>query len=236
MKSLSGLGLSMNQCVPALAGGGGEVPEWVPEGALAAGSFATQQYYCGGSEITENEFFAVIPSDPYFSPYDPANHTEDGLIFSDPVPPASSYVVQINSEFISGLGGGMTMVIDIFNANIDQDTIGFDIFSIDQTLWMSAMVGLGEVQIYDGSGVIGLITGLDDGRHRIAVTIISGKIAVSHNGGAVVLHEEPPEFANQFENVGVFINASASGYTNIIYSTDAYSPKDDADLPALSAL
>jgi hypothetical protein len=210
---------------------GGGAPEWVPEGATSAGQFDGQQYYLDGEIVEEIAFFVADEEFSYFLDYNPTNHTEDGIGTS-----TASYVVQINPAFLSGVADALTIVLDVSLADAaTSDFMGFDIFSADQSLWMYGTIGTGAARLHDGIDSYSEDVALASGRHRVAYTITSGRIAMSRNGGAVVEFEGTNAYENQFERIGVSVNEEANR-GNLILSISAHPPVANAGLPALSAL
>ena len=213
-------------------GGGGDTPEWLPEGAVAYADFVNGHYYAGGAETTAG---AVFESETVNAvDYIPANIVAASGYESDA---AVSCGAKFTDAVLTEIGNEFTIVVEFSKAVNDK---GFYFEFFDDPAWEKDYVFrvTGEVS---GSGVLNYSSGgttdvtlgqIATGAGKAAFTL-STNMVMSINGSAII---DVPASGSGF-NIGYFAMSSTASQGDIILkSITVYAAKPDGDLPTLSAI
>lgn len=202
-------------------------PNGLPEGAIGYVNFADRTYWFGENVTLDS----VFGDDSYFTDViTPEEINEDGWA------PAGTSSTGFLGEAQTMMFDGCTFTAEM---NLAAANSGFDIQLLDiDTFDPAFQVFLGQT----GGNSTGITSDgndfetnstefLPEGLHKVACTMIDGKIAASIDGAALIsisrAWNSPPD------RCGMTFRGQAGAY---VVSLVFYPPQLDADLPGLSSL
>lgn len=204
--------------------GGGDTPEWLPDGAIAYADFVNGHYYAGGAETTATSMFQsdTVDGDTfspekiesavgYVSQADGSDTPAFSFVDTSAILPGATYVI----EYENGTDGLMYLM------EYTQDTYS--------TQW-DAQTRFDGIRLRDTATTATDENPLSVGLHKWALTFDAAGLGLSIDGGSVL--SVSPAVVNSPSNTvtGYFSNGV------VVKSITIYPPVADADLPALSAL
>lgn len=183
-----------------------------------------ENFFLSGEEVAPTTFFS--------SAYDAQYHSAEGMAVPDN---DTQYAPQLAAEVVDLMKQPHTFVLD--GEIIDSALNSQFYLRVDSTVYFEFYCDEGGLYFVDGNfeaggGDVGISEPLTPGRYRMAVTRTNGSVAISVNGGSVFTAEGDPL---PYAEIGTAILGLWNG-SKIREFTIHTTPKDNAELPTLSAL
>lgn len=193
---------------------------------------APKVYQIGGVDVAETDYFTNGTGLP--GVYNPDNHTSAGIVWLS----GGNYAVNIVPAAFAGLESGFTGVYDATVIGSGAGSFaGFTAADTDtfSPFFDTAIHSFPFTTSCSDNNTAITLPQIDSGvRHRFAFNYASGVLAISVDGGEVLLPPDPSEtFATSIDEIVLQIGGDTG---NIIHHLALYPLQNNSALPILSAL